>query len=262
MDQIHGEVGPERIFLGSDGGVVLTGRGRRGGLVAMDVVSALSILHGEEDTLPAAGALGIAEELAAESPADATEQLAAWVRQHLPPSPEPGPPLALTVSLPDGGMDEVVPDLGPDVDGSGILDRWSVTTGNTAANEPTETTAELGAARTPQQLAIGLWSRLAAPRANPSPSRFDATTREASRGVRALLADEPPDVLPVPLEIAKATVIRAAPSPASFQDEIPTQALPAPVPAQRSLVPLLVVGLIVAVFWLALELVQLYQAML
>ena len=199
--QVHGAVGPDRVILGRDGEVVLFGRGRRGGIPSMDSASAMSMLaeDGEEQTLPGDDAVDAAARLAADCRDDDPERLAEWVRAHLGGPPSGVDQVLLSVgALPDDGMDEVVPDLGPEMDGHGILDRWSVTTASGLMEATDEVTHGDGSGN--KALATSLWTRLAAPRQHEPPDgRFAHLDGTASRGLRALLADEAPEPLPVPL---------------------------------------------------------------
>jgi hypothetical protein len=197
----HGAVGADRVVLGREGEVVLIGRGRRGGMAGLDLVAAVSMMpsHAEE-TLPGETAALAASELARRVAPGDRERLAAWVRAHERPTPAEADPIVMNVTpSSDDGADEVVPDLGPDSSGhDGILDRWGVTTssGRSGTESTPEVTAE-GGGSAAQRLARELWTGLADLPQGPS-DRFSGAAGP-SRALRTLLAEESPDVLPVPL---------------------------------------------------------------
>jgi hypothetical protein len=196
--QTHGAVGPDRVVLGVDGRVVLIGRSRRGGTATMDMVAALSMLTaGYEQTLPGESAEEAVIEIGARCRADDGERRAAWVAAKLPARPTQIDQVLLTVgSQPEDAADEVVPDLGPDTDGEGILDRWAVTTSSRIDVTAEVTHGEGGGSH---RLALSLWTALAAVPAAVPVARFADVEGVSSRALRGLLADEPPDPLPTPL---------------------------------------------------------------
>lgn len=203
--QVHGALGTDRVWLGEDGEVVLIGRGRRGGIAGLDMVAAVSLLPGDaEETLPGEDAAQAAQEIARRVQGGDRARLAAWVRERLPARPAVAEQIVLTVGDDaSDSADEVVPDLGPDTGSDsgegGILDRWAVTTATGRTPEHTPEVTD-GRGTSQQRLALTLWSKLSAPPEHPpDPERFRAIEGVASRGLRALLADEPPDALPLPL---------------------------------------------------------------
>jgi len=195
--QVHGSVGSERVVLGVRGEVVLFGRGRQGGRDRMDLVATLSLYpDGAEMTLLERDALQIAERIDQDAPADAREQLGAWVRGVVQDAPVIEQVVLTSGERAEDGVDEIVPDLGPDAEGSGILDRWSLST--TPGLTPGEVTDEWSS--TQPALGVSLWNRLSAPPEHPPPpDRFAAVQGKPSRALAGLLAEEPPDVLPGPL---------------------------------------------------------------
>lgn len=195
--QVHGSVGPDRVVLGPEGEVVLVGRGRASAMARMDVLGAMGLLTDPEDTLPSESVASLAKELGERcSPQRDREALASWVRAVVPAGP---PEILGTVSLTlapevDQGADEILPDLGTDTGGDGLLERWRATTGIT----PGETTAEVtdGGQRSAPD-ALALWSLLAASsEQRPPPHRFDAIQGMPSRGIQRLVATEHPASLP------------------------------------------------------------------
>jgi len=224
--QVHGAIGPDRVVLGVEGEVVLFGRGRRGGIQALDTIAASALLpeadpidRDEEETLPGEQAALLALQLAEQCRAGDRERLAAWVAGQLG-TDEPTEQLLFDVTAPvDQGADEVVPDIGPDSAGGGLLDPWASTTGS-ASEQTAEVTDGGGSA---ERLALSLGSRLAAPSAPPPPpGRFDAVQGIASRGVRQLVSSEPPPRLPAPLDGAVTGLLdTATPGPRRVEDPIP-----------------------------------------
>lgn len=191
--QVHGAVGPDRIALGTRGEVVLVGRGRQGGHVGADMITAISLLPTKDDaTLLDANAGSLAADVGEHASAEDPERLAAWVRERLP---RPAV-VAEVLLLPSAGdaVDEVVPDLGPDR-GRGILDRWMTTTTPGVRSGGDETTDEVSS--THNEIAVTLWGRLSAPEP-PAPSDRFALASGPSPSVRALLAAEPPEVVGLP----------------------------------------------------------------
>jgi len=218
--QVHGAVGPDRMVLGVDGEVVLIGRGRQGGVRSLDVIAAVSLLPEEhESTLLDAHAGGLSAELADRTGPEDRYTLALWVRSVLPERRVVEQTL-LTIGEQDDAVDEIVPDLGPDRGERGLLDRWSVTTATGMSGERTDESS-----RTQPTIGITLWKLLTTEPERPPPAdRFDPVRGVPSRGIRALLAEEPPDILPltlaadvepfvigVPMLEDQPTVVRATP---------------------------------------------------
>lgn len=207
VGQVHGSVGPARVILGADGRVVLCGRGRQGGKRGLDLLAATGLIPASrENTLLEADASSLAAEFRAACAPDDQERLAAWVRETLG-EPEILEPLVITLDPSDAGVDEIVPDLGPErVEGRGLLDRWSFTTTGGVTAEVTEERSD-----TQPALAISLWERLAEPLPEPSDSRFEAVEGQPSRAIATLLAEDPPDLLSVPTDGRIPTFVLSVP---------------------------------------------------
>lgn len=171
---VHGSVGGDRVILGLDGSVVMFGWGRRGATQAAD--------------------LAAVPPPTADPPADASQRLAEWVASTLVVPPPTEDTVALVVR-PDSASDEVVPDLGPDAS-AGILDRWSVTTATGRPEELTPAAGGLGGQTGGDRFEADTWARLDLPLPAGPAGRFEGVGPAAARAIRALLADEPPEMLP------------------------------------------------------------------
>jgi hypothetical protein len=174
---VHGSLRDDRIWLGVHGEVVIFGRGRRG-MSPGDDLSAF-------------------EQLFSNNNADPDDTLAAIVRGAADPTPTPPAEMvALTIGLADAA-DEVVPDIGPDRGHDGLLDRWGDTsTGRGDTNEPTPEITADGRGPT-ARLREQFWgdvSRLL--QTAPAPNRFADVDGQPSRAIRAILAEEHPDLVP------------------------------------------------------------------
>lgn len=216
--EVHGGVGPDRIVLGTRGEVILVGRGRQGGHARLDWVSALSLLPRDaETTLLEADASRLGAQMRAQSPPGARGLLAAWVRGVIDEG-RVVEEIHLGLAEAADAVDEIVPDLGPDLATGGILDQFTgtstpgITTGEVTAGDVTlgEVTApEVTAADvtsdglSDQDSADGgtsLWSALSSPLSHPAPAgRFDAVKGVPSAGLRSLLEREGLDALVGPL---------------------------------------------------------------
>ncbi|MFT7520084.1 MAG: hypothetical protein ACI9MC_002228, partial [Kiritimatiellia bacterium] len=124
--QIHGHLTRDRVVLGDDGGVVIIGRGRRGGTARLDMEDYLELfaelgLHLERETLEI--------ELTSRDGSHDAEALGTLVNERADSHPPVLEQLVLHVGpSADDSLDEVVPYLGPEYsDEVGLLDRWAVT---------------------------------------------------------------------------------------------------------------------------------------
>ena len=194
---VHGRVAADRVQVGMDGSIVLFGRGRVGGTFERDRAGADDILAVLDLTADSEVDLDdvLTHLRSAADPSDG-QALGAIVRKlhkdltvldqiHIQVGPTPD------------SLDEIQPDLGPDrAHEPGLLDRWSVTTHHGGSLEHTdELTGSVPHSSSP--LALTLWTALAAPVQHAPPDdRFSAVDGEPSRGLRALLVEEPPDTLP------------------------------------------------------------------
>jgi hypothetical protein len=219
--QTHGNVSPHHVMLGTEGEVVLFGRARRGGMAAIDFVAAISLMTSSSDeTLPGENAIQASIELGRRVGKDDKARLGEWVKAQL----ADGEVLEQVVISVGGAesADEVVPYLGPDTppEGSGgILDHW------TTESTP-EVTADGGTQQ--QRLEISLWTRLSAAPTVPQ-GRFVAVDGTPSRGIRALIADEAPDIVPTPLVGAVNALILQD----SVGEDLPTMVGTMPAAAAR-----------------------------
>lgn len=198
--RVHGSVDAHRVFLGTEGQVVLAGSGRQGGSEAHDLGALVQLLHGLG--LPITPSLSV-REIARQLPLDTPDAslLGQRVRARIGHRPPVIGQVYVQVGPSPDSLDEVVPDLGPDgTDGEGLLDRWSVRTSSSGelTYDPTGATERTDAgAGASSPLALTLWTRLAAPPEHTPPrDRFEGVMGEASRGLRALLLEEAPDSLP------------------------------------------------------------------
>lgn len=189
---LHGNVTKAHVYLGSRGEVVLAGRGRKGGIPALDLVAAVGMLPGPgEETLPGESAELAAAELSRRVPPDAVGRLAALVESQLP-AHVPLARITLGTSVAEG-TDEVVPDLGPDSSDHGILDRWGTTTATGSTGETTPAARTDAGASPAVDQSEELWSRVARVAATPMDPVPDL-----ARVVRELLAGEATVVLGMP----------------------------------------------------------------
>ena len=166
----HGNIDERTVAIGLNGEVVLFGRGRRPGAPNTDVLAAMSLLPpGADITVPGLDAEGNAERMEDSLPAGVRARLAGWVR-----------------TLAAGRVDEVVPDVGPENDSTGLLDRY--------APDEAEFTADVNPdedSSTQMNLGSTLWRTLAAPPLHePPPNRFAATRGQPSQAVARILSNE------------------------------------------------------------------------
>jgi hypothetical protein len=194
----HGRIDADRVLLGSDGRVVLFGRGRRPAHPDDDHAALLALLASLGIRAPDATLRAVREALSGGSAPEDREALAAFVAVQLP---TPTPPLAvlhLRTGPSDDSLDEILPDIGSDpVEERGLLDPQTSPSG-TGDPEPTaELTLGSAQAGGAPPMALSLWTRLAAPpRHTPPPDRFRECAHLPFEGLRALLLAEGPEAVP------------------------------------------------------------------
>ncbi|MFK7929454.1 MAG: hypothetical protein AB8H79_14760, partial [Myxococcota bacterium] len=157
----HGLVSPDRVLLGVDGSVTLFGRGRVGGSSEHDLSAAFGMLSKMGLDLPQSSLHRLKRTLAGQMAAEDADLLAALVESHLPEQTIVDQVYMHIGPTPDS-LDEVVPDFGPDsADGTGLLDRWAVTTSGGQVEHTDELTGSAASSTSP--LVLTLWTALAAP---------------------------------------------------------------------------------------------------
>lgn len=192
---LHGRIHRDRVIIGTEGEVVLFGRGRIGGSPDHDMEGAAQLLAELGMTIERDADIRAvySNQRVAADPTD-RQALASLVRKGRP-EPEVASHVHLRVGPTPDSLDEVQPNLGPDeATGPGLLDRWAI-----ASTDGEEYTAELTGSigETTSPLTLTLWTALAAPSEHvPATDRFEGVAGEASRGLRALLVAEAPDSLP------------------------------------------------------------------
>jgi hypothetical protein len=168
----HGNVDDGHIMLGLEGQVVLFGAGRRPGSPTTDVLSAMDLLPpGADITVPEIDASANAARMEDSLTSGARARLSGWVR---------------TLGSSVGHFDEVVRDVGPENDSTGLLDRYE-------ADAPNQDVDELKDEDSSTQMNAGsaLWRTLAAPPLNTPPDgRFDAVLGVPSKAIQQLLQTE------------------------------------------------------------------------
>lgn len=230
----HGGVQRGKVVLGVDGEVVLVGAGRHPGREVLDLLSLDGLASARDaPTLEPSDPGSRARELAVRSGNEDRARLAAWVAERLVDEPVVQTVVVVSLDAVDA-VDEVVIDLGPELTdgGRGILDHWSHTGTSGTVSEVTSEVAS-----TQHALAVTLWGRLSSgARAQPPPERFAAVQGVSSRAIRAILADEAPEPLPLPLLASPGPFVIHVPQ----HDDMPTMIGPAldgivprPSPPQR-----------------------------
>jgi len=194
----HAMVHARRVLIGTDGRVVLFGRGRRPGTQDEDLASLLTVLR-DLGLRPPDGSLEEMLEVlkSAIGPEDG-EALAALVATELPPTGTLVGQLTVRIGPSADSLDEVLPDIGSDpIHERGLFDPYT----SASTTDDGERTAELHPDEVPASaedpLALSLWTRLAAPRRDAgAASRFRAVAGEPSAALRALVLAEAPATLP------------------------------------------------------------------
>jgi hypothetical protein len=168
----HGDVDDAHVMLGLDGQVVLFGTGRGPGAPNTDVLAAMDLLPaGADITVPSVDASANAARMEDSLAPGARARLSGWVR---------------TLGAAVGRFDEVIRDVGPENDSTGLLDRYETDAQNLDDDElPDEDSS------TQMNAGSALWRTLAAPPLNKAPNiRFDSVMGVPSRAVQHLLATE------------------------------------------------------------------------
>jgi hypothetical protein len=168
----HGDVDDGHVMLGLDGQVVLFGAGRRPGSPNTDVLSAMDLLPaGADITVPEIDATANAGRMEDSLTPGARARLSGWVR---------------TLASSVGHFDEVIRDVGPENDSTGLLDRYE-------ADAPNHDVDEIKDEDSSTQMNAGsaLWRTLAAPPLNTPPEgRFDSVLGIPSKAIQHLLQTE------------------------------------------------------------------------
>ncbi len=168
----HGDVDDGNVMLGLEGQVVLFGAGRRPGSPNTDVLSAMDLLSsGADITVPGIDAGANAGRMEDSLTPGARARLSGWVRTHVTAV---------------GHFDEVVRDVGPENDSTGLLDRY-------AGDSQDQQVDELKDEDSSTQMNAGsaLWRTLAAPPLNTPPEgRFNSVLGVPSKVIQHLLTTE------------------------------------------------------------------------
>ena len=168
----HGDVDDGCVMLGLEGQVVLFGAGRRPGAPHTDVLSAMDLLpSGADITVPGIDATANAERMEDSLTPGARARLSGWVRTHAAAA---------------GHFDEVVRDVGPENDSTGLLDRYD-------ADAPNQDIDELKDEDSSTQMNAGsaLWRTLAEPPLNAPPDgRFNGVLGVPSQAIQHILRTE------------------------------------------------------------------------
>lgn len=127
--QTHGLLGPDRVFIGDDGEMLLVGRGRATALPSLDVLRAMALCTEDERTIPGNDPALLVELLQDRVPPDHRTRLAAWARAQphleIPPNAQELVLDPASEALGEAELaDEVLVDLGPDTGGEGLFDSW------------------------------------------------------------------------------------------------------------------------------------------
>ncbi len=196
----HGRVATDRIVIKANGRAQLIGAGARSGGVMEDLAALRkTMLALWPDNAPAFPDPGEKEAASVVS-----ESLAGWLAYHHPdasdepwaPSGPEVPELALILTLEPAPeishLDEIGFDLGPEPD----TDRSS-TSGTTGGR--TDHTRPASALHGASPRRLGLLGQLSAFADKPGdPARFEGVQGNPSEVIKALIADEPLDPLPLP----------------------------------------------------------------
>jgi hypothetical protein len=226
----HGQVKTNRVVITLDGTPVLIGAGAVEGSIADDlkaIVSLLGALTQDTDDISASSAAAIAASL--RERADSRESSSLDLRELIECAmlPPPAHPKTVRIALiPRGSLDEVQPDLGPDERVRGLLDRWSNTGSNDEHTE--DRTETISASELAAQGRRVMLERLAELYQRPAlQGRFESHEGTPCEPLKALIADEPLDALPVPDGVLRRSAAIPDPEPTvEVTQEAPLPGLP------------------------------------
>lgn len=256
----HGAVDQEHVVISHQGRAILIGLGARDGSADADS-SALRMLMAElwPPTAPPPPDPG-------QEPASVlAEALSGWLAYEFPDNtafslgtrsraetPEVGDDAETIPFRAAGAFDEVGLDVGPDRYGRGLLDRWA--TGNSLSGAHTgaiEWTRPKDDADEHVPSSGALLTRLVSPPEHPpDPARFDAVEGQPCEEIKALIANEPLEPLPLP----GASRRRPLPTPMMPSEDPDEPTRPTAIAEEVSETALRMVGalLIAALFALAI----------
>lgn len=196
----HGQVDEQAVVLHSDGRPCLIGTGRLDGSPEVDTRDCIALLNRIapepfelQEPLNAPMLSAKLRELIIERELPASE-LAQWLNEQGRPEPTEERSVSLELT-PMGSTDEVLPDIGLDAPGRGLLDRWGWSdTDNEHTDDPTET-ADLASTHTHarQQLLDRLERYF-----DSALGRYQENYQPPGPAFRALVLNEPLD--PIPLQ--------------------------------------------------------------
>jgi hypothetical protein len=230
----HGGLDAQRVHLSAEGQVILLGTGVEPGDAAAD----LAVLHGlyaamdrQADPVSADSAAGFADALRERlggHPGPPSE-LGVRVRRAIQPVPEDARRIEI-VTQPRAdrwAVDEIGFDLGPEEGGRGLLDPWTRSgSGSTGEVTGAERTGALDEWQDGSRARTTALARLARGlHADLDPARLGPQDPRAMAPLRALLAEEPLDTLPVPDGVPLGVERGAEPAT--------RPGVPAPVPAEE-----------------------------
>jgi serine/threonine protein kinase len=196
----HGGVDEQAVVLHSDGRPCLIGTGRLDGSPEDDLRDCIALLNRIapepielEEPLNAPMLSAKLRELIIERDLPASE-LAQWLNLQGRPVPSEQRTISLELA-PLGSMDEVLPDIGLDPPGKGLLDRWGWSdTNDEQTDDPTET-ADLASTHThARQQLLDRMERYF----DSALGRYQANYQPPGSAFRTLVLNEPLD--PIPLQ--------------------------------------------------------------
>jgi hypothetical protein len=142
-NRVHGSISADRVWISTHGEVSLIGTGRIVAPPSFDLLRAWGLSGSLADTtLPTDNASDAALMLLASTTGDEPARLA---RHAAAATAEAKQGSALDIEVREDGIDEVVPDIGPDAAQDGLLDRWHGTTGGRSGDTTGRVDATVGA---------------------------------------------------------------------------------------------------------------------